>query len=738
MSTNKTATSTTSEIELLKSLTASEIEQLASILQATSTVNPSKNEKRKIGHRENAKRWAAKESRSAQEIGPPPSLSPELIQTRKRCDASLLEHLRVCYPNAFPMEFSSDHLSLIDQLEQAATVGLLKAVAMPRGSGKTTIMLRCILWALLSNKRRFGVLVAATSQAAQGLLDSAKSELLYNETLAAIYPAETWSFRCLNGESRLASGQRYKGNKTSVEWKQDRIRFGMIDESVSSGAVLSVVGLTGNIRGQQTTLANGEIIRPDIVGIDDPQTKESAKSPSQCKDRFNLMVGDVLGMSGPQQMIAGVCTGTVIYKNDLIDRLLDRSLSPVWKGSKCQMVYQWGSGGELWSKYRSQLESELSEGGTGEVANKFVKDNFEELHAGSKVGWEQRHSKNELSALHHAWNLRIRDEETFFAEYQNEPLGEAIETPFEIDPVDLMTRTNGFERNAIPPDCSKIVAFVDVQLDLLFYVVTAWEIGGRCHVIDYGTYPDQKRLYFNKRQVAVNLRQATKQRDSLSAIYAGLNKLTKTLSDREYVKSLPGGRSQVMKIDRFGVDAGWGQATETIRKFCLQSAVMGKIHPTHGHFIGADSRPWHLWRHSKSDLLGRRCKMSPPPAGQRGVGSLIVDTNFWKSFAAERLVCSQSSSKSILLFESTKGRHRMFSDHCGSEEPEVVTGKIGNKVVEWKQRKSNIDNDFFDCLVGCCVIGSIEGVADEFEQTKTNTEKRVQRKRRKYGVKKIN
>lgn len=730
---------TNNEVELLKSLSESEVEQLASILQIKKSNASTKNESSKIGHRENAKRWAKKQSLSAQEIGSPPELVGEFVELRERSDASLLEHLRICYPNAFPMEFSPDHLNLIEQLEQAATVGLLKAVAMPRGSGKTTIMLRCILWALLTANRRFGVLVAATAQAATGLLDSAKSELLYNEQLAAVYPAETWSFRCLNGEARLATGQRYNGEKTSVEWKQDRIRFGVIDESVSSGAVLSVVGLTGNIRGQQTTLPDGTIIRPDIVGIDDPQTKESAKSPSQCKDRFALMVGDVLGMAAPQQTIAGVCTGTVIYKNDLIDRLLDRTQSPVWKGSRCQMVYDWGSGGELWSKYQSKFESELADGGTGEIAAEFVRENFEAMHEGSKVGWEQRHSKNELSALHHAWNLRIRDEETFFAEYQNEPLGEAIETPFEVDPVEMMKRTNGFERNAIPPDCSKLVAFVDVQLDVLFYCVTAWEIGGRCHVIDYGTFPDQRRLYFNKRQLATTLRKATKQKDSLSAIYAGLAQLIGKLSATEYVKTLAGNRQQIHRIDRFGVDAGWGQATETIRRFCLQSNVMGKIHPTHGHFIGADSRPWHLWKHSKSDLLGRRCKMSPPPAGQRGVGSLIVDTNFWKSFAAERLVCQPSSPKSILLFEGTKGTHRMFADHCSSEEPEVVTGKIGNKVVEWKQRKSNIDNDFFDCLVGCCVIGSIEGVADEFQQqTKTKSETRVQRKqRRKYGVRKI-
>ena len=38
--------------------------------------------------------------------------------------------------------------------------------------------------------------------------------------------------------------------------------------------------------------------------------------------------------------------------------------------------------------------------------------------------------------------------------------------------------------------------FIDVQKSLLFYVVCAWDDDFTGYVIDYGTWPDQRRRYF--------------------------------------------------------------------------------------------------------------------------------------------------------------------------------------------------------------------------------------------------
>jgi len=43
----------------------------------------------------------------------------------------------------------------------------------------------------------------------------------------------------------------------------------------------------------------GTIIRPSLVLLDDPQTRESARSADQTKKRLDLPHGDVTGMAGP-------------------------------------------------------------------------------------------------------------------------------------------------------------------------------------------------------------------------------------------------------------------------------------------------------------------------------------------------------------------------------------------------------------------------------------------------------
>ena len=51
----------------------------------------------------------------------------------------------------------------------------------------------------------------------------------------------------------------------------------------------------------------------------------------------------------------------------------------------------------------------------------------------------------------------------------------------------------------MPVGCNHLTMFIDVQAKLLFYVVAAWEDDFTGYVVDYGTYPDQKRPYFTLR-----------------------------------------------------------------------------------------------------------------------------------------------------------------------------------------------------------------------------------------------
>ena len=178
-----------------------------------------------------------------------------------------------------------------------------------------------------------------------------------------------------------------------------------------SGAAVRVAGITGRIRGLKHTRPDGKTIRPDLVLIDDPQTDESAASPSQCATREKILSGAILGLAGPGKRIAGLCTVTVIRTDDLADRLLDRTRHPAWQGERTKLVYEWPDADELWGQY-AELRREGQRSGAGTAAaDAFYAERQAEMDRGARVAWPARKADDELSAIQHAWNLRIVDED---------------------------------------------------------------------------------------------------------------------------------------------------------------------------------------------------------------------------------------------------------------------------------------------------------------------------------------
>ena len=166
---------------------------------------------------------------------------------------------------------------------------------------------------------------------------------------------------------------------------------------------------------------DGVAVRPSLVILDDPQTDESARSPSQCATREAILAGAVLGLAGPGQKISGIMPCTVIKPGDMAERILDRDIHPQWNGERMKLVYDWPKDEELWRKY-AEVRDDGFRSGHPEEASEFYRKNRTTMDAGSRVAWEERCNDDELSAIQHAWNLRLRDEVAFFAEYQNEPL----------------------------------------------------------------------------------------------------------------------------------------------------------------------------------------------------------------------------------------------------------------------------------------------------------------------------
>ncbi|HOM18471.1 MAG TPA: hypothetical protein PLQ00_14165, partial [Thermoguttaceae bacterium] len=321
---------------------------------------------------------------------------------------------------------------------------------MPRGSGKTSLCKAACLWAVLYGYRDFVVLIGSSEAHALGMLHDIKLQLETTPVLAEDFPEVIYPIHRLEGIANRCRGQLYQGKRTHIEWTADKIVLPSIPGSKASGAVLTVAGITGQIRGITHQKPNGHVSRPSLVIVDDPQTDESARSPSQCAVRESILAGAVLGLAGPGKKISGIMPCTVIRPGDMADNILNRDKHPEWNGERTRLVYSFPTNENLWQRYAELRAESFRQGRRGEEATEFYRQNREAMDEGAVVAWPERYNHDELSAVQHAMNLKFQDERAFWAEYQNEPLPEASAKEEDLTADAVAAKLNRLRRGEVP------------------------------------------------------------------------------------------------------------------------------------------------------------------------------------------------------------------------------------------------------------------------------------------------
>ena len=653
-------------------------------------------------HREASARRQAEQSKEARDIGELPEV--EDPERKESCRNDFKKFCEMYFPEVYVLEWSEDHLKAIDKIQKSVLEGGLFALAMSRGSGKSSLTETAAIWAMLYGHREFVVIIGASESAALEILDSIKTELEVNEHLAADFPEVTYPIACLDGIANRCAGQLYKGERTRITWTANEIVLPTIAGADSSGVLVRVAGITGRIRGMKFTRpSDGKCLRPSFVVVDDPQTSESAGSVEQTRKRVRVLAGDILGLAGPGKKIAGIMPCTVIRPGDMAEQILDKSKHPEWQGEKAKLIYQFPKNEELWNKYADLRADELRENGTFAEATQFYIDHREEMDEGAVVSWPARFNHDEISAVQHAMNLKLTDEAAFYAEYQNDPLPEDLGTEEQLTVDGIVNKLNGHSQGGIPTSANHLTMFIDVQKTLLFYVVCAWDDDFTGYVIDYGAWPDQRRRYFTLAEASPTLQSKFPRSGLEGCLYGGLKALTESYLPREYNRD----DGAAMKIERCLIDANWGQSTEVVYQFCRESQFANIILPSHGKYIGASSKPMSEYKKTTGDRVGHNWRM-PNISGRRVVRHVIFDTNYWKSFIASRLLTAMGDRGCLSLWGRETERHMLFAEHLTAEYRVKTEGR-GRKVEEWKMRPESADNHWFDGVVGCAVAASMCG-----------------------------
>jgi hypothetical protein len=681
----------------------------------------------KYSRRKNRERdRQADQSRAGRDIAPDwPGIKPEDQITRARLSKSLKAFCLETMPDKFAMEFSADHKKAIAKMERAILEGEQFALAMPRGSGKTTLIVACVIWAILNGHKRYVSLIGADKKAAAKLLAAVKVQLETNAHLLRLYPDAVYPIRCLNRIANRCKGQHWGEAATYISWTAEQIILATIPGAACSGAIIEVAGILGRVRGQQHDTPNGETLRPDCFVVDDPQTNKSARSRTGVDQRLEIITGVCPGLAGPGQEISGFCLCTVVEIDDVADQLLDQDKWEEWQGERFKLVYEWPTNVELWEEYANLRAEGLAKGLGLKLATEFYRKNRKAMDAGAVVAWDSRHTKKELSAIQHAWNLRLKLKDAFWKEYQNEPIADdAADDLLSVD--EIQAKTNGYKRNVLPRDANLITGYVDVQDTLLYWLVlgvrksdfSAW-------VLNYGTWPKQSSLYFSLSGAAKTLKTVYPKMGREGRVRAGLMELTKWLAGERWF--MPD-NSTSLALSRLMIDAAWGYSTRTVQAVCLEAPHKALLLPSFGVGIHADDAPMDRWKPKPGEIRGLNWRVKPSEGG--GVHATL-DTNYWKNFVHARLGVATGDAGALSLFAPEQlTTHRMIAEHCRAETRSESATK--ERVLQvWKLPDNKPDNHFYDCLCGSFAAAAIEGAS----LSELRVGAPVKRKRRKTELK---
>lgn len=626
-----------------------------------------------------------------------PQTTPAAERQRAGCSKDLRQWLLTYLPDAFTMPFSADHDRVIGKLQGAIHNGGQFAQAMPRGSGKTTICKGSILYAILEGYRSYVVAIASDKAAAIDIIDFCKAQLRFNVKIHRAYPAICCYIIHSEGKSVKASSQlTTAGQPSHLRWIAEKIALPItVAGCPGDGAVIVAKGLTGGIRGLNHSRPDGQVVRPDFALLDDPQTRESAESPTQCNAREKITKGDVLGLAGPGQSITTVATLTIIERGDYADRLLDRKKSPEWMGETTQLVHKWPQAQKtLWADYAELLNADPDDRRKcQQKATAFYRANRKRMDRGSRVAWPERYDKKrgELSALQHAQNLLLEHGETaFWAEYQNDPRQSSDGMQYAIDTGLVSSRCNGRKRFQIFDSDVLCTFFCDINYSGLHWALVAWQPNMTGHCISYGKHPAGKNrvLYSPKRDSETT---------AAAAIYVGLADLMQQLKSLNLHRD---GDPVVPDMVLIDCGAKW---MDTVFDFCKANRrqLPFRLMPSRG-FGGTKYRPsnaiarpgdsWHI-----SDF--------------RGKGRVLChNADKWRAVAQKAFLLPPGAPGSFSFFGQNPLEHQEIAEHVCAEKLTDYVETDEGVYYKWVMSPGT-HNDWLDAIVGCWVAASACGIS---------------------------
>lgn len=242
----------------------------------------------------------------------------------------------LCIPETFTLAFPPLYVALFNMLTEDKELNVDKmikiALGLPRGFAKTVFLKLLVCWLVLYSDRRFILIVCNTATLAENFLADVAS-ILSSPNIVAVYGDWKSVMPRDRGDSKVF---RFAGRSV----------------------ILAAIGSNSSVRGVQL-----EMVRPDVMLMDDMQSKEQAKSETVSNDLLDWMVGTLMKANNKRRCLFIFVGNMYPYEGSILKRLKH---NPAWLSVICGAILE--DGESIWPELRSveslmdEFEDDLSMG----------------------------------------------------------------------------------------------------------------------------------------------------------------------------------------------------------------------------------------------------------------------------------------------------------------------------------------------------------------------------------------
>lgn len=562
-------------------------------------------------------------------------------ERRELLESDIFEWLRWYGGDEFTRDFTEQQREMILAILNALQNGGDKALAAPRGEGKTSICEWVLIFCVLTGKVHFAVLFAATGNDAETSLNSIRERFEENDRLYEDYPEVCVPIRALENTPNRAHYQTVSGHQhdtgepfaavpSRFSWCGREVRLPRVPGSVASRAIIATRGLDAAVRGMKRGKE-----RPQIAVIDDPDTEETVNSEDQAAKLEKKIDRNIAGLAGQNRRLSRVILTTLQNRRCVSFKYTDPEQKPSFHGRRFGFLVTPPTNTRLWEEYVALRQADWQN--STNHAHEFYVANRSEMDAGAVVGNPYRRGDaRELSALQFYYNEVARiGQDAVDTELQNNPPEETGVVESGITPFRVAKKLSGYERRVVPKGCTILSQGIDVGKRYLHWVVRAWKPDASgYYTIDYG----EKKTYGTV---------AGSEEGLDDALRLALIERMEEMRGTEYVDEL----GEIHQVGMTLVDARY--RTKIIYSTCLELGL--GIRPVMGYGKSAG-----CVRANFTDVQSRTKDRKPGGDGwfesrqdlgdNRKIWLVNIDADRWKAWEHDRWMTPADKPGSMFLF----------------------------------------------------------------------------------------